>query len=638
MTARTPTVRAWVRLLSAAAVLWACDRPDHVPQRPARTGDEEAPEPAPTRPAVSHLPEAEPNDTAADATRVTVGRPMSGEVSGSDVDIFWLGAGTGTVGIRVESEGTLSIVVERPQNASSWTTETDGATTPIGPLSRATSLQITVTGEGAYVLYFDEGEPDAGCGFAREPDDAADPGAHLSSIPASVTGCLPTPGDIDVFLLPRAVLETTTGFGVGLRGAPGIAFNVQLVEAATDTVFAELVGTPGETLLLPNVSTPRGTDVLLRVSSLVGANEAEPYTLDVRRLPPLNGVLETEPNDDVTGATGISDIGLVNGYIHRPGDTDRYLLHSPETRLVRMIAEPPDGLDLQIQLPGGELGPVVIDGAGAGEEEVVCSLLVDGETGTNFAVFARGTQRTGAEPYLLTFRLFDEVAAWEVEPNDALGDVLGIDRELAGPRPAVAIWRTADEHVPFVSGHTFPPGDLDRFVVEVFADPAAAATYTSITIRLEPNAAADYSLEIVDDEGAAVAVSDTGSIGEAETVALDLPAGRYVARVALNVGDPCQHAYRLTAQQTDFPTPATQVPTEGSGDPDETAAEGSGEAAAGDDENDDRRALIPERLPRPRPQLELPPRVPPDPGPPPWQAPQAQPGNSPPTLQPRGGR
>ena len=133
-------------------------------------------------------------------------------------------------------------------------------------------------------------------------------------------------------------------------------------------------------------------------------------------------------------------------------------------------------------------------------------------------------------------------------------------------------------------------------------------------------------------------MSDTGSIGEAETVALDLPAGRYVARVALNVGDPCQHAYRLTAQQTDFPTPATQVPTEGSGDPDETAAEGSGEAAAGDDENDDRRALIPERLPRPRPQLELPPRVPPDPGPPPWQAPQAQPGNSPPTLQPRGGR
>jgi hypothetical protein len=213
-----------------------------------------------------------------------------------------------------------------------------------------------------------------------------------------------------------------------------------------------------------------------------------------------------------------------------------------------------------------------INDVGVDKPEQVCSLRIDGgDEGTLIEVTARSVGEANVEPYLVTFQVFDN-EQWEVEPNDALTEVAERDYALAaGERPALGIWLDEGRWSNQVSGYVFPPGDVDRFVVEVFADPRAAATYTSLTLRLEPNGPTDYALEMVDEEGAAVAMADNGTVGEPETVSLDLPAGRYFARVSYVRGESCDQPYRLSVLQTALPgTEPDAVPG---------ADDGSGEGA-----------------------------------------------------------
>jgi hypothetical protein len=192
--------------------------------------------------------------------------------------------------------------------------------------------------------------------------------------------------------------------------------------------------------------------------------------------------------------------------------------------------------------------------------------------------------------------------------------VLLLERQLEeGAREDVALW-LGEAVVPYAQGYAFPPGDYDRYVVEVFGDPRSAVTYKSVTVRLEPSAPADYSLELADEFGATVGIANDGGVGESETLALDLPSGLYVARVTFIDGQPCERPYRISVQQTEIPENQAVVEWGELGDEQEIAStrvlagsrqdthddsEGSGEA-------DDSNRLEPSRLrPQVRPQLEI---------------------------------
>ena len=603
----------------------------------------------PREPEVSELPESEPNDTRERAMQVPVGRPLAGSVAADDIDIYLLPAGTEPASVVLASEAALELDVLRPQDAAGYTlTKAVAEDLELPRLSRDASLFLTVRGTGAYTLLvssLDDGR--APCGFGHEPDDAFNPGAQMHSVPATATGCISTPDDIDHFVLPAAAFADVPGFGLSLSPVPGVSLRV-VAKDRDGNVLAEMNGDAGATIEFPNLRAPTEGDIRFEVRSQAGANESAPYRLNLSRLPALNGTIELEPNDERISPTILTEIGLVNGYIHRPGDEDYYVLTTEEPTLVRLFAESPGGVDIRVEVETEEAGRLVINETGAGEGERLCSVAVDSE-GAAFKVSAGNFQRTEREPYLLHFE-FIEGANWEIEPNNSVEDVLLLERQLEeGAAPDVALW-LGEAVVPYAQGYAFPPGDFDRYVVEVFGDPLAAVTYKSITVRLEPSAPADYSLELVDESGATVGIANEGGVGESESLALDLPSGLYVARVTFIDGEPCERPYRLSVQQTDIPENQAIVELGTSTDreivPTRVLAGSGNGADDGDDEGSGNadgpgRRIDPRQLrPRVRPQIEVQPNVPGPPGNrvPIGEAPRPSRTDQPPTFGGESGR
>lgn len=547
-TERMKRARGLAISLAGALALAGCPGSDAppVPEPDITEGSAEAP-------TVTALSEQEPNDAAQDAMRLTSERPVSGEALAGDVDRFLVAPAAGNAELIVEATAPGRLEVRRQQDGVATNFELSAGEQRVGPFSRESSLLVSVDAAGIYTLALND-TAETRCGFGHEPDSATAPGVAIGSVPASVQGCITAVDDVDVFAVSAEALAGVNGMGIEVSGVENVSFMAR-VETEAGTLLTELAGGPGETLRLPNLSAPAHGGARIILSSLSGANEVTPYRLDLRRLPPLNGTIELEPNDDALLATPVEQIHLINGYLHRPGDRDMYRILVEEPTHVRMMIDAPADVDLQLEIPGGPLGTLIIDDAGPGEQERVCSLRLEpGDEGTLLSVFARSVGAANLEPYLVQFQILD-AEEWEEEPNDQLADVLGVlpRRTMRGDGPPVGLWRSAEELGAAVSGYAFPPGDVDRFVVEVFGDPRAAATYTSVTMRLEPNGQADYSLEVLDEDGAAVAMANAGGIAELESVRLDLPAGRYVARVKLEDGDGCGLPYNLSVLQTALP-------------------------------------------------------------------------------------
>jgi hypothetical protein len=571
------------------------------------------------------LPEAEPNDSRELAMQLPIDRPIAGSVSETDMDLFLLPAGVEPASLVLASESALELEVLRPQDAAGYIlSKAVGQDLRIPRVARDASLFFTVRGTGEYTLLatnVDDGR--VPCGFGHEPDDVFSAGAVMHSVPATATGCLTTPDDIDYFRLPAEAFADVPGFGLTLLPVTGVSLRV-VVKDENGLVLAEMNGNAGDSVEFPNMRVPASGGILFEIRSQAGANETEAYQLNLSRLPALSGTIELEPNDEPTAPTLLNQIGLVNGYIHRPGDEDHYVLSSDEPRLVRLFAEAPSGIDLRVEVQSDQFGQLVINNAGAGEAERLCSMTIT-EEGTPFMVSAGNFQSTEREPYLLHFE-FIEGPNWEIEPNNTVDQVLDLERQLEAVEggPDVALW-LGDSVVPYAQGYAFPPGDQDRYVVEVFGDPLAAVTYKSVTIRLEPSAPADYSLELVDEQGATVGIANDGGVGEAESLALDLPSGLYVARVTYVDGEPCERPYRISVGQTDIPVNAVVVempelardiiPTQVLGNENRSGTN-SGEGGADGSGDDGAGRIDPNRLrPRIRPQIELRPDLPPPPTP-----------------------
>jgi hypothetical protein len=591
------------------------------------SGDGSGLEGAPEGP--SAVPEIEPNDTPDTAHRLAVGRPIEGSVSAEDVDRYALPAGVRAASVTVRGQGVERVEVRRPQDAAiaSFPATAGGVVIPAMP--RDASAVLSVHGTGPYTLLVADTDAAAPCGILREPDDIARPGLTLDTVPATAVGCIAEPGDMDVIRVPADALADVPGLGIALSAVESVAFELRLKDDS-GRVLISVAGEAGEDLLIPNVARPDTGSLIVEVRSVQGASESAPYRLSLRRLSPLNGTIELEPNDDSASATRVVEIGLVNGYLHRPGDVDHYELTSDEAQLVRMWAESPAGVDLKLRVEREGAGTLEVDASAAGGQEQICSIRLSPESPFSFGVVGGPADVTTAEPYLLHFERL-EGGTWEIEPNDTAEVALTAARGRTDVAPVDGgVGVHADAGLASsVSGYSFPDGDVDHFVIDVAGDPAAAVTYSSVTVTLQPNGAADYALELLDEDGASLGRSDAGRVGESESVALDLPAGSYVASVRRVSGEACGRPYVLAVRKTDFPDPAA-VPSEGSGE----LREGSGEPPA-----------RPEQRLRPRLNVQPPPTAPTldsgalgRPRPRTWGAPARAPGEQPPTFGGESGR
>lgn len=565
-------------LLVLIGLLGGCDRfmPGDDAGEAAGTGEGSAPIAAP-----ADVPEAEPNDTADTATSLSLATWYAGAATTGNADnVAFLAAGAYT--LTVESAAPLVVRVEDTQ-AGQWVEQTiTGGTLTLTQSARQSRIGVTIEGEGAWRLRVDAAA--TACGFAAETDSLEAPGVFVRSVPSSASGCLQTPDDVDYVRIPGEAITAAGAFGVSVTGVPGVSLEVKANDAAGNPLV-DLVGGPGQDVRVPNLGAPvGGGDVTLAIRSLGGASQTDAWQLEVTRLPTVVGILEIEPNDLATQPSMIDQVAVVHGFLHRPGDVDHYVIQPAEPRVVRLRADAPDDVDLQLFIDEGVLyGPTTIDDVGVGEEEALCSLLVGPDRPFPFGVRARSVSPAITEPYLLHFELYDGLD-FEIEPNNTVDTI----PPSAAPDQAVATvaLSTGSQRVGSgVSGHLFPLGDIDVFAVDVFGDPTAAATFSSVTLRLEPNAPNDYTIELVDSDGGLVARGDRGLRGEAEMVSLDLPAGRYFVRVTMGAGDPCVQPYRLSVGQTEIPPTPVPVPiAEGSGVPAEGSAAEPADAEDGEDD------------------------------------------------------
>jgi len=530
----------------------------------------------------SALPETEPNDSLAQAPNVQVGRTYTGTLAAGDLDMLRLGMGT-PVALTLTSTGESEFFVTSP---------TDGARRrylllPNLPLTldavtRETSLALEWSGQGDWSIDIQPAAEGAevGCGFLREQDTVDAPGAELIAVPSVVTGCVEMAGDIDHVVVSEQALAGMPMFGVAVSAVEGVALQVGIRDAG-GTLMAELIGGPGEALAIPNVGAPLVPGpVSIQVASLGGASPERPWRLEVRRPPGVLGAVEVEPNDTVAAPTLVTTMDIINGWLHRPGDTDHYRLTLPETQVVRMLAQAPAGVDLQILLgQQGAFGDMVIDNETTAQSEALCSVRVGPDVPFEFAIRSSGTETTGAAPYILRFDRYSGVD-FEVEPNDLM-------EQLPVPDPmavsAAGLDSMGDRPVQFVlqpeqmtftaAGHVFPDTDRDHFLLYIAGDRTANVTYTSVTLRLEPGATADLVMELLDDRGALIARADSGSVGMPEIAAIDLASGRYVVRVSRVAGRSCEQPYRLFADLTAIPP--SERPDDGSGEAPAEGSEGS---------------------------------------------------------------
>ena len=264
------------------------------------------------------------------------------------MDRFLVAPSAGNAELIVEATAPGRLEVRRQQDGVATNFELSAGEQRVGPFSRGSSLLVSVDAAGSYTLALND-TAETRCGFGHEPDSATAPGVAIGSVPASVQGCITAVDDVDVFAVSAEALAGVHGMGLEVSGVENVSFMAR-VETEAGTLLTELRAGPARPCRLPNLGTcawRRAHHPLFAV----GANEVTPYRLDLRRLPPLNGTIELEPNDDALLATPVEQIHLINGYLHRPGDRDMYRILVEEPTHVRMMIDAPADVDLQLEIP-----------------------------------------------------------------------------------------------------------------------------------------------------------------------------------------------------------------------------------------------------------------------------------------------
>lgn len=497
--------------------------------------------------------EVEPNDTVQQATRLGRTGSVTGTVRGADVDHVRVETGAAGVLLSLTRDDSVVAVLVDPRDGveHAW---------PVATRTWSLGMQrpwlVRFTGEGAWTLHASALEAGPPCGGGTEPDSAAEVLGTLRTVPGRLTGCMESGADIDHFRIAPEALVAEDAIGLYVEGVPGLSLQLTAFDDAGVTL-AELIAGPGRPLALPSLRRPAQGGVNVQVRTFAGASDETPYVVDVRRVPVLNGTIESEPNDTPAQASLIDTVDIVSGWFHRPGDVDWYQLQTATDQVLRLTAEAAAGMDLQILLPEGTLfGPATLDEKNMAEPEQICSLRVGPDEPFVFAVRPRALDQAIPEPYVILFDILD-ATGFEREPNDRVDQLVPPTEGIVPAAQRVGIWGAAPEPGLSASGHLFPRGDVDHFIVEVFDDPLASVTYTSTQLTFHPNGPAIYSLELLDAAGATLGRATGTPDGGALEITLDLVGGRYLARVSMMSGEPCGPPYRLEVAQAPYGQPTT---------------------------------------------------------------------------------
>ena len=530
------------------------------------------------------LIELEPNNDAAQATRLLVGKRTAGRLDAAtaDIDYFFIQSS--------EGPATLAVTVSAPTIAEIFTAEAGrpgaatgirfvlapGAAKVIGPFARTADTYIALSpaassGPVTYDLTLAQAAAAGPCDLEASID-SDDTLTELLGIPSRATRCLQAARDTDRFLLPVKQADEP-GFGLVVTPVEGVQMALTIFDPITKAAIVRLAGDAQRPIRLPNLR--HGSDpavaLIAELTASVGGSATAAYTLSVEPLPAAGSALELEPNDTAEQASVVaaaSAFAPMTGYFTSASDLDYLRVESDEAAVLQVVAQPGEGMDLILILPPAQAGgaETVVDIGTSGIAERLCALPVSAASPVVVGVRLRGQPKEFDASYQVRFEPLSD-PNYEIEPNNTAKEAVALvaPPRKPGKKPAkkppapmpneVLVYRAGGLSGSTVVGHIATPADVDVFRVEIPEDPSADVTLASVTLRLEPGGPADYTLELFDGDGALVSQASGKGVSEAEVIAIDLPNGNLYARVSLVTGDACAAPYRLTVSRSDFPPP-----------------------------------------------------------------------------------
>ncbi len=448
--------------------------------------------------------EVEPNDTRAAAMPLAlVGDPLSVRVaaalsSGKDVDVFRVtipGSPAATAdggpssGRRLFVELTPSVAL----SASLQLQDDSGQpllTSVAAPGERHGIPNATVTPGSSYLLVVRAAQVtsardyrlalrllDFELGDEREPNDRAAQATLLAAADSSpeAAGFFGGRRDEDWFRVPLGANAAGVALEVELDAVPGVTASVTVLDEA-ESRMASARGRRNERIVLHNVVVPNvmpnvastapgsGRFCYVLVHSEGGRNLDQRYVLHVRS-GAIKDDAETEPNDDPAHATLLHD-GRIIGYLGA-GEVDVFRVDVPEAEELRVDADPPDGVDLRLEIVSVD-GKVIMTADAGRRHEAEHIVGLYAEPG---AIFVRVKAAKGEgnvdEPYHL------QVVARMPEP--------GSEREPNGTAATATALGTGETGV----GLLYPRGDVDMWLVPIAEGPASIAVRGIPSARLE---------------------------------------------------------------------------------------------------------------------------------------------------------
>lgn len=250
----------------------------------------------------------------------------------------------------------------------------------------------------------------------------------------------------------------------------------------------------GKGLVLANLRRPVGNSTLYLVVRCGRSYDLDShYALRVSTSPAGNS--EVEPNDVPAAATLLPLGRRLNGVLADHRDRDLYRIPRGQPGVLRVVVDPPGGLDATLEVLGDDgAARMTVNAAPAGKREV---LLWSGSgTESNAVVVVRAVRPGAGDPtgaYAIEARVLAG-GDWEREPNDAA--------ERASPWP---------ERRQSVRGVLTSPEDSDWFSLP------AGLSSTRLTLRFEGDLRP--SIAVLGGEPMAVVASATVAAGQ-QTVAL----------------------------------------------------------------------------------------------------------------------
>jgi hypothetical protein len=304
---------------------------------------------------------------------------------------------------------------------------------------------------------------------------------------------------------------------IDLRPEPLLAVSLDALDDSGQTLVAAGSGQAGEALAIPNLAVTPGTYyVRVRPGATAGtaaAAGAGVYRL-IARLGPLDPGAEVEPNGKPALATDLAADGEAVGYAGWRRDQDWYRVPVDglaEGSVLSADLEPVPGLAASL-LVYDSVEQKLLESRGRKEERVALrNVRVPPGEPALYVVVRADSGWNGEVRYDLRLRTEVPKSGGEAEPNDD---------------PAHA--------QPIAEGTLL--GYLARGDTDVFRFTAAAPT--ELDVEVAPPERVDARLEILREDGAVLARSDTGKRREAERIPnLFVPGGAVLIRVSAGKGD-----------------------------------------------------------------------------------------------------